>query len=128
MKKKVKNWSSFDFYYSFCFKLLPVYTGIVEKVKSVSLQVRGAVVGDHLHNLALGHASLQQSVIHGDSNAVLTAEGHVRRNLCFEGQVTHFMIGHQSIVHPLHHNTLVNHINAFWNLNLNFTCISRKLY
>lgn len=90
-----------------------MYTGIVEEVKSVSLQVCGAVVGDRLHNLPLGHASLQQSVVHSYGNAVLTAEGHVRRNLCFKGQVTHFMIGHQSVVHPLHHNTLVNHINGF---------------
>lgn len=55
-----------------------MYTGIVEEIEGISLQVRGAVVGDHLHDLALGHASLQQSVIYGDGNAVFAAEGDVR--------------------------------------------------
>lgn len=81
-----------------------MYTGIVEEIEGICLHVRGAVIGDHLHDLALGHASLQQSVIHGNGDTIFAAEGHVRRDLCFEGQMAHFMIGHQSVIHPLHVN------------------------
>lgn len=89
-----------------------MYTGIVEEIEGVSLHVRGAVVGDHLHDLTLGHTGLQQSVIYGNGDTIFAAEDHVRRDLRFEGQMAHFMIGHQSVVHPLYehtHNTHVNH-------------------
>lgn len=60
------------------FFVLPVYTGVIEKIKGVGLQVYGAVFGGHLQDLTLRNTGLQQGVVHGDGNAILIAEGHIR--------------------------------------------------
>lgn len=78
-----------------------MYTGIIEEVEAVSLQMYGAIVGDRFHDFPLGHAGLQQRVVHSNGNAIFATEIHVRRDLRLERQMAHLMVGHQNIVYPL---------------------------
>lgn len=79
----------------------PVYTGVVEEIKGVGLQKYGAVLGRRLHDFTLRNTGLQQGVVHGDGDAILDAEAHIRRDFRLERQVAHLVVSHQVVVHPL---------------------------
>jgi len=84
-----------------------VYTGVVEKVEGVALQMDSAIVADRFHDFSLGHAGLQQRVVHSDSDAIFATEMHIRRDFRFEWQMTHLMVSHKGAVYPLRKLTLI---------------------
>lgn len=62
-----------------------MYAGVVEKVKGVSLDLDGAVVGFHFFDFALWHAGLTEGVVNGHCEPVLFAEFGGARYFGLEG-------------------------------------------
>lgn len=81
-----------------CVCTLPVYTGIVEEIESIALHVYSTIFSYGIDNSPLRYAGLQQSIVHGNRDAILIAENHLWRYLRFKRQMTHFMISNLFVV------------------------------
>lgn len=79
----------------------PVYASIVEKVKSVSLQVYRSIIDNSFDNFSLRDTGLKQSIINCNCYAIFTAVNQIRRYLGFEWKMTDFMVSYKVIVYPL---------------------------